>query len=62
MKILNELIAIRKELQNIRVILQFQFIKDYTVERTKVDGRTIRTRHTLEDALGDLRKSYNIDQ
>lgn len=59
---LKEIITIRKELQNIRAILQSKFVQDYTVERTKVDGKTVRIRHTLEDPLEYLRKSYNIDQ
>lgn len=60
--IVDEIVTIRKELQSIRVILQSQFIRDYEIERTKVDGKTVRTRRTLEDPLGELRKRYNIDQ
>lgn len=59
-KILEELTLMRKELQNIRIILQSRFVDDYTVERQIVDGKTVRIRHTLEDPVGELRKRYNI--
>ena len=59
-KILEELTIIRKELQNIRVILQSEFVSDYTITREHVDGKVIRTRTILEDPLGELRKRYNI--
>jgi hypothetical protein len=61
MRILRELIEIRKELQNIRVILQSQFVHDYRIERKRVDGKIVRTIHTLQDPLKELRKRYNID-
>lgn len=61
-KILEELTLMRKELQNIRVILQDQFVSDYDVKRERIDGKVVRTFQHLEDPLGDLRKHYNIDQ
>lgn len=61
-KILEELTLMRKELQNIRVILQSQFVKDYKITRERIDGKVIRTRTILEDPLGDLRRAHNIDQ
>lgn len=62
MRKIDELIEIKKELQNIRVILQSQYIPKYRRERMKDEnGRAIRILHTLEDPLGDLRKEYNID-
>ena len=60
--ILEELTLMRKELQNIRVILQDQFVKDYNVKRERIDGKVVKTFQRLEDPLGDLRKRYNIDQ
>ncbi len=61
MRILRELIEIRKELQNIRVILQSQFVHDYRIERKRVVGLIVITIHTLQDPLKELRKRYNID-
>lgn len=58
LQILKELTEIRKELQNIRVILQSQFVRDYEIDRKYKDGKCIRTRRTLEDPLGELRKRY----
>ena len=40
-KILEELTLMRKELQNIRIILQSRFVDDYTVERQIVDGKIL---------------------
>lgn len=62
-RFIKEIVEIRKELQNIRVILESQFVKDYEVIKEKDEnGKTIRHHHTLEDPLGDLRKRYNINQ
>lgn len=58
--ILRELITIRKELQNIRVILESQFIPNY--KSTFVDHKLVRTYLDPEAQLKDLRKFYNIDQ
>lgn len=62
-KILEELTLMRKELQNIRVILQHRYAPHYSVERERdANGRTINTTRTiLEDPLEYLRKRYNID-
>lgn len=61
LKKLEELREIKRELQNIRVILQSQFIKDYEVIKTKDEnGKTIRTRRTLVAPLEQLRKRYNM--
>lgn len=61
-KILEELTLMRKELQNIRVILQYEFAPSYIAERERdANGRTINvTRTILEDPLEYLRKRYNI--
>lgn len=62
-EIIEELIIIRKELQNIRVILQSQFVPDFKIERTRNEnGKTIRKRIPIKDPLGDLRKRHNIDR
>ena len=55
-KTVEELVKIRKTLENIQAILEYKFVPQYTVERRKVNGKTIRTRHTLEDPLKTLRK------
>ncbi len=58
---LQELIEIKRELQNIRVILQSQYVSNYEIVKTKdKNGKTIRTRHILEDPLEQLRKRYNM--
>lgn len=58
---LEELREIKRELQNIRAILQSEFVKDYEVVKTKDEnGRTIRNRHTLEAPLEHLRKRCNM--
>ncbi len=59
MKILKELIEIKKELQNIRVILQSQFVQDYkVVKRENIDGEYVRFTEPIEDPLGELRDKY----
>ncbi len=55
-KILQELIAIRKELQDIKLILKFQCLPNYRTERSLVDGKRVRTRYVLPDPLEALRK------
>ena len=59
-KILRELIEIKKELQNIRVILQSQFISNQKV--TYVNHERVITPLAPEAQLKDLRKFYNIHQ
>ncbi len=61
MRILREIIEIRKEMQNIRVIPQSQFVHDYRIERKRVDGKIFITIHNIQDPLKELRKRYNID-
>lgn len=63
MKILRELVEIRKELQNIRVILESEFVCDYKIEKTKDGtGKTVsRMRHQIKDPLGELCKHDNIN-
>lgn len=58
-EILKELVQIRQELQNIRLILEYAHVPRYRVERRKVDGKTVRIRHTLEDPLEELRKGLH---
>lgn len=60
---LKELIEIRKELQNIRAILEYNYVPKYErIKTTDENGKTIRTRRPLEDPLGRIRKECNIDQ
>ncbi len=54
--ILKELIQIRKELQDIKLILKFKCLYNYEIERKKVNGETIRIRHIRPDPLEELRK------
>ncbi|MCC8151367.1 MAG: hypothetical protein LIO96_07930 [Lachnospiraceae bacterium] len=65
-KKLAELTEIRKELQNIRVILQSQYVPEYEIvekaKRNKDGTRTPAKKVALEDPLGELHKRYNISQ
>lgn len=59
---LKELIEIRKELQNIRAILEYKFVEKYEGVRTvDENGKSIRILRPLEDPLGKIRKECNID-
>ena len=57
--IVDELIAIKKELQDIKLILKFHFLSNYKTERVKMDGETIINRYILPDPLEELRISGN---
>ena len=59
---LNELTAIRKTLEDIRLILEYAYVPQYRVERRKVNGKTVRTRHTLEAPLEELRKELHTNR
>lgn len=57
-----ELVTIRKELQNIRAILEHQYVQKYErVRTTDENGKSIRILRSLEDPLGMIRKECNID-
>lgn len=59
---LEELIEIRKELQNIRAILEHEYVPKHERIRTvDENGRSIRILQPLEDPLGKIRKECNID-
>ena len=60
--IVDELIAIKKELQDIKLILKFHFLSNYKTERVKMDGETIINRYILPDPLEELRKEEHILQ
>lgn len=60
--IVDELIAIKKELQDIKLILKFRFLSNYKTERVKMDGETIINRYILPDPLEELRKEEHILQ
>ncbi len=57
-KILRELTAIRKELQDIKLILKFRCLRsNYEVDAERVGGkRVIKGRRILSDPLEELRK------
>lgn len=59
-KKINELIEIRNELQDIKIILEYRFLPKYVTESKIVDGQKIRKSHTLEAPLEDLRKYGRI--
>ena len=62
-KILKELVKIRKELQDIKLILKFQFLQNYKTESVRNDKETIIYRHILPDPLEELRKEeYTLRQ
>lgn len=61
-KILKELMEIRKELQDIKLILKFQFLSNYKTESEVIDGERILTRSILPDPLEALRKEEYILQ
>lgn len=64
-KILQELVAIRKELQDIKLILKFHCLgSGHQVERERVDGkRVIKGHRILPDPLKELRKEeYTLQQ
>lgn len=48
--IVDELIAIKKELQDIKLILKFHFLSNYKTERVKMDGETIINRYILQQS------------
>lgn len=62
--ILKELIAIRKELQDIKLILKFRCLGNgVRVEHERVDGKlTLKNRRILPDPLEELRKEEYILQ
>ena len=62
MRILKELLEIKKELQNIRVILQSQFVRENKFDRKYVDGEFIKTPRIFGDPLEELRKLYCTDE
>lgn len=62
MNILKELITIRKELQDIKLILKSQFLSDVKSERIKTDGGTVLIHNILPDPLKELRKEEDILQ
>lgn len=58
-----ELVLIRKELQNIRAILQYRFAPTHErVHETDESGKQIIVRRTLEDPLEKIRRECSIDQ
>lgn len=59
-KILKELVVIRKELQNIRVMLESQIIPNY--KGTYVDHKRVRIPLDPEAQLEELCRFYGIDQ
>lgn len=62
MRILKELIAIKKELQDIKLILKFQFLSNYKTTKEVIDGEMVTTRRILPDPLEELRKEEYILQ
>ena len=62
--ILKELIAIRKELQDIKLILKFHCLgKGVRAEHERVDGKlALKNRRILPDPLEELRKEEHILQ
>ncbi|MCI8992273.1 MAG: hypothetical protein HFG80_06030 [Eubacterium sp.] len=63
-KILKELIEIRKELQDIKLILKFHCLRgNYRTEHERVDGKlVVKSRRILPDPLEELRKEEHILQ
>ena len=63
-KILKELVAIKKELQDIKLILKFHFLgSNYRTEVKRVNGkRVVKGHRILPDPLEDLRKEEHILQ
>lgn len=60
--VLQELIAIRKELQDIKLILKFHLLRNYKTESEIVDGERIVIRTVLPDPLEELHKEENTLQ
>ena len=61
-KMLEELTAIRKELENIRLILEYKYVPQYAVKRKRIDGKIVRIRHTLQAPLEELRTTLHTNQ
>lgn len=59
-KKINELVEIRNELQDIKIILEYRFLPKYTIEHEMIDGKRVRKCHNLEAPLEDLRKYGHI--
>ena len=59
-KTLEELTAIRKELENIRCILEWKFLPDHATKY--VDHKPVRILLDPEAQLEALRKSFGIHQ
>lgn len=63
--ILEELVAIRKELQDIKLILKFRYLGNgIRIEHEKVDGKlVVKSQNILPDPLEELRKEeYTLQQ
>ena len=56
-RIVEELAAVRKELEKISLILEYVYVPQHTVERKKVDGRTVIIDHPLQAPLEEIRKA-----
>lgn len=54
--IFKEIVLIRKELQDIKLILKFQFLRNYETERKKIGDEIVISRNILPDPLEELRK------
>lgn len=61
-KILKELVEIKRELQDIKLILKFQFLSNYKTESEIINGERFMTRSILPDPLEALRKEEDTLQ
>ncbi len=55
-KILQELVAIKKELRDIKLILKFRFLDNYKKDTEVIGDELVITRRILSDPLEELRK------